>query len=251
MDRVRTARRPWWSRLAILLTVTGLGAAASWWLGAVAQRVLADRQAPWIVGRATGLAAYALLLAVVVMGLLLAHPWRTRWTRPGRVARIRLHASLATFTLVFTVLHVVVLATDSYAGVGWRGALLPLGASYRPVAVTLGVIGLYAGLLAGVTASLAGRLTARVWWPLHKVSASALVLVWLHGLFAGSDSAGLRLGYAASGLAVAALAASRYLARSPRDRVEALLRADGDTWTDADIRADGGVRPLDLIGRAR
>ena len=237
--------RPWWSRVAVLLGVTTLGAAASWWVGVVAQQVMTDRNAPWIVGRASGLAAYGLLLTVVVMGLLLAHPWRTRWSRPGRATRIRLHAGLATFTLAFTVLHVVVLATDSYAGVGWRGALLPLGASYRPVPVTLGVIGLYAGLLAGVTAALAGRVPARLWWPLHKVSVSTLVLVWLHGLSAGSDSVGLRLGYAATGLAVAALAMSRYLARTPRDRVAALLRTDGV------LRPATDARPLDRIGPPR
>ena len=99
-----------------------------------------------------------------------------------------MHVSLAVFTLAFTALHVVVLATDSYAGVGWRGALVPMAATYRPVPVTLGVIGVYAGLLAGLTAALAGRVTARIWWPIHKVAALSLVLVWVHGVLAGSDT---------------------------------------------------------------
>ena len=135
---------------------------------------------------------------------------------------MRLHVALAVFTLVFTLLHVVVLATDRYAGVGLVGALLPLGSSYRPVAVTLGVLGLYAGLAAGLTAALAGRLAGRVWWPIHKVAAVSLVTVWSHGMLAGSDTPALTAMYAATGVAVGALAISRYTARTGRDRLAEL-----------------------------
>jgi len=207
------------STLALL---TAGGGATAWLLGRVAQQVSGNHDAPWIVGRASGITAYLLLVAVVTAGLVLSHPWRTRLHRPSTVTRIRVHAVLAGFTLAFTALHVIVLATDSYAGVGWTGALLPMGASYRPVPVTLGVIGLYSGLISGITAVLAGRIAARVWWPLHKVSAVALVLVWLHGLLAGSDAIALLLMYGLSGAGVIALAVTRYVATTPRDRVEAL-----------------------------
>jgi hypothetical protein len=163
----------------------------------------------------------------VSMGLLLSHPWRSRWRRPSSAARIRVHVGLAAFTLTFIVLHIVVLATDSYAGVGWRGALVPMGASYRPVAVTFGLVATYAGLVAGVTAALAGRLPARLWWPIHKVAALCLVLVWVHGVQAGSDSGLLRWVYIGTGLFVVALAGSRYAARTTADRLEELSPALG------------------------
>lgn len=207
------------------LAVAGPGAAGgatAWLLGGAADAVAGDRHASWIVGRASGITAYLLLVLVVMMGLVLAHPWRARVRRPSTVARIRAHVVLSTFTLAFTVLHIVVLATDRYAGVGWRGAFVPLGASYRPVPVTLGVIGLYAGLAAGVTAALAGRLTMRAWWPLHKVAAGSLMLVWLHGLLAGSDALALKAMYVAGAVGVLALLLSRYLARTPADRLRAL-----------------------------
>lgn len=210
-----------------VLALAVAGASTAWLLGRAAQVVAGERQAPWIVGRASGITAYLLLLLVVVLGLVLSHPWRTRFRRPSTVSRIRAHAVLAVFTLAFTVLHVVVLATDRYAGVGWRGALLPLGATYRPAAVTLGVVGLYAGLLAGITAALAGRLPARLWWPLHKVSAAALLLVWVHGLLAGSDTPVLLGLYAGSGGLVLLLAVSRYVAATPGDRLDELAAASG------------------------
>ena len=205
--------------LGIVLLVTVSAAATSWLIGAAVSRVSTNRQAPWIVGRAAGTTAYLLLVALVVLGLVLSHPWRTRIRRPSSAARIRLHISLSVFTLVFLVLHVVVLATDKYAGVGLSGALLPMGATYRPVPVTLGVIGTYAGLLAGLTAAAAGHVGSRVWWPIHKVASVSLVLVWVHGVLSGSDTPLLMGLYVVTGAATLVLALSRYVAKTPADRV--------------------------------
>jgi Ferric reductase like transmembrane component. len=192
-------------------------------VGGTTQSVAGDRNAPWIIGRAAGLSAYVLLVLLVAMGLVLSHPGRTRIRRPSSATRIRLHVSLAVFTLVLIVLHVVVLATDSYAGVGWRGSLVPLRSSYRPVPVTLGVLGLYAGLLAGVTAALSGRrLIARIWWPIHKVAVVSFVLVWAHGLYAGVDTELLLWVYLVTGLGLVALAIWRYTAKTPADLVRDL-----------------------------
>ncbi len=215
----------WPARVLLLAAAGAAGWSTCWLLGRAAQRVAGDRQAAWIVGRASGITAYLLLLAAVLFGLVLAHPWRARIAWPSAVTRLRAHAALAGLALAFTALHVVVLATDPYAGVGWRGALLPLGAGYRPVPVTLGLLGLYAGLISGVTASLAGRLPARSWWPLHRVSAVAFALVWMHGMLSGSDSVALRGLYLAGAAMVLALALSRYLATSPQDRLRLLSAA--------------------------
>jgi hypothetical protein len=209
---------------AVLLAVLVAASAgvSAWLIGRAVVGVRGNRQAPWILGRAAGVTTYLLLVALVAMGLVLSHPWRTRVAWPSAATRIRIHVSLAVFTLAFLVLHVVVLATDSYAGVGWRGALVPMGASYRPVSVTLGLVAAYAGLLAGLTAALAGRIAIRIWWPIHKVSALTLAAVWVHGLWAGSDTKLLLPIYLGTGGAVVLLALSRYAARTPADRVDEL-----------------------------
>jgi hypothetical protein len=195
---------------------------SAWLVGRAVAGLAGNRNEPWILGRAAGVTSYLLLVGLVSLGLLLSHPWRTHLSRPSTATRIRMHVGLAVFTLAFVVLHVVVLATDSYAGVGWRGALLPMGATFRPLALTLGVIATYAGLLAGASASIAGRVSARVWWPLHKLAALTLVLVWLHGVLAGSDHGVLMVMYVGTGAAVALLAASRYAARTHGDRIAEL-----------------------------
>ena len=84
-----------------------------------------------------------------------------------------------------------VLATDEHARVGWTGALAPMASGYRPLAVTLGVLGLYAGLAAGLTAALAGRMAGRIWLPIHRVAGVSLVLVWAHSVLAGTDTPAL------------------------------------------------------------
>jgi hypothetical protein len=220
------------ARVTAVVVVTASAGASAWLVGRAFAGVSGNRNAPWILGRAAGITSYLLLVALVALGLVLSHPWRTRFARPSAATRIRVHIGLAVFTLAFTALHIVVLATDSYAGVGWRGAFVPMAATYRPLPVTMGVIGVYAGLLAGLTAALAGRVTARIWWPIHKVAAVSLVLVWVHGVLAGSDTRLIVLLYLSSGVLVAALALSRYAARTPADRVEELTGGPGtsDNW---------------------
>jgi hypothetical protein len=212
--------------IALVIAVALSAFATTWLIGEAASKWWGDRNAPWIVGRAAGITSYLLLIALVATGLLLAHPHRTRWRLPSPAMRIRLHVAMATFTFVFVVLHVVVLATDSYAGVGFTGALVPMGAEYRPVAVTLGVIGLYSGLIAGITALLARGIASRIWWPLHKIAVVSLVLVWMHSVLAGSDTPALLALYLVTGGLVVALAVSRYVARTPADLAGELAEAN-------------------------
>ena len=213
--------------LLIVLGVALSAGVSAWLIGRSVVAVSGDRNGPWILGRAAGFTSYVLLMLLVALGLVLSHPWRTRFARPSAATRIRLHISLAVFTLAFVVLHIVVLAADSYAGVGIKGSLVPMAATYRPLPVSLGVLGVYAGLLAGVTAALAGRIAARVWWPIHKVAAVSFVLVWVHGLLAGSDTRPLFALYLVTGGAIVVLALTRYTARTPRDAVEELTRSRG------------------------
>ena len=164
----------------------------------------------WLVARSAGITAYLLLTLVTAMGMMLSHNARSRH-RP-HPSRIRLHLALVVFTLAFTVMHIVVLVLDPYAKVGVLGALLPLGAGYRPVPVTLGLLALWAGLIAGTSAAFAGRRTGRIWLHLHRFAASAWLLAWLHAVLTGIDTAALVGMYVLTGLGIVGLGLWRYLA---------------------------------------
>lgn len=207
------------SRRGVLGLVT-VGASAlltTWLLLEAFARARASSTPPWTLARASGITCYGLLTLLVGLGLLLAHPNLRGGRLLGRVARIRLHASLAVFTLAFLLLHVVVLATDPWAHVGWAGVLLPLASHYRPVPVTLGVLAAWSGIVSGLTAAFAGRWLGSAWWATHRVASLAFVLAWTHGLLAGSDSPALVGMYLASGAVILAIALSRYGAPTVAD----------------------------------
>jgi len=229
----------------LLLTLAGSAsvATAAW----LVLDALQGDAVHWVLGRASGVTSYLLMVLLVATGLVLAHPWSRHLRLPSPRTRQSMHVALATFTLVFTVLHVVVLATDPWAQVGWAGALLPMASTYRPVAVTLGVLAVWSGLLTGLTATFAGRFAARIWWPVHKVAAAALVLVWGHSVLAGSDVAALQGLYLATGAALLGLAVTRYAARTPADRVAELTGGLADQGTPA----GGRGRPTRTSGAAR
>ena len=176
----------------------------------------------WVVARASGLISYLLLTAVTIAGLLLASPPKSAARVIGIAQRLRIHVLLAIFALAFIVLHIVVLAIDPWAEVGWWGALVPFGSAYRPLPVTLGLLALWSGLISGLTAGLAGRGLGRVWLPLHRLAAAGWVLAWLHGVLAGSDTASWMWMYAGTGAVVIALVVRRVMARTPQDTFDDL-----------------------------
>ena len=176
--------------------------------------VLHDRMLPWILGRGLGVAAYLSLTTLAALGLWFRHPWR-RGTRSvvRAAALLRAHAALAAATAVLVAGHVAALALDAYAHVGWLGALVPGLSHYRPAAVALGTAALYLGVLIGASAALAGRMVGRRWLAVHRLALATFVLMWLHGIEAGSDLAALRWLYVSSGVLIAILAVSRATAR--------------------------------------
>lgn len=196
--------------------ITAAGAGALSWIGVLAAGTAGiGHMLPWIVGRGLGIAGYLSLTALTVFGLWLRHPWRARLGRPAPETVLRVHAVLAPLTLVLIVGHVVALALDSYAGVGWTGVFVPGASAYRTLAVALGTLSLYFGALVGATAALAGRWRRLPWLPVHRVASTAFVAVWLHGVLAGSDTVVMLPIYTLTGLFTLAVWVTRRMAGRP------------------------------------
>lgn len=202
------------ARLGALALATGLLVACGLGLTAAVVPTLGSRYLPWITGRALGLASYVCLAGLVALGILWRHPWRARLgLHPESL--LRAHAVLGTSTVVLVLGHVVSLASDRYAGVGWLGAVVPGLSRYRPGAVALGVVAVFLLLAVAGTARLAGRLGTRHWRSFHRLAGATFVLVWFHGVLAGTDTAPLRALYVASAAILLLLVVSRALARAP------------------------------------
>lgn len=139
----------------------------------------------WFLARAGGLVAWGLLTLTVVLGAVL----RTRLfprLRPAPVAQ--LHRFLASLAMTFTGLHLTGLLLDGYIGFGARDVLVPFGASWRPVAVGLGVISVYLMIAVAVTSAAMRHLPRRAWALVHRTSYLTFWLATAHTLSAGTDA---------------------------------------------------------------
>ena len=216
---------------------------------------LQSRYFPWLTGRALGIAAYIALTALVLLGVWMRHPWRLRRPVVHAETRLRVHATLATATITLVAGHLVALASDKYAGVGWIGAVVPFAATYRPTAVALGVMGMLSMVLLFATARSAGRRGARHWHNYHRLAIINFALVWFHGVTAGTDTSALRALYVISGGTVVFLAMTRYaLIRRPRQastEIDAVATVDAVDAVDAvhAVHVVAAMAPATVPGR--
>lgn len=177
----------------------------------------------WYLARAAGLVALIAFTASTAMGALATR--RSRRPGPEEMDRRYLvqmaHRSAAITGLLALIAHVALLVLDSYVSVSISGALIPFTAGYRPLALAMGTLGVYAITLVAVSGAARGRLAssaraAKTWRSVHLMAYLGWVLSMGHGLFAGSDTGASwsTAIYLACGGAVLAAVTGRLGARS-------------------------------------
>ncbi|GGQ54641.1 ferric reductase-like transmembrane domain-containing protein [Streptomyces asoensis] len=140
----------------------------------------------WYAGRAGGTLALILLTATVVLGI--ASGGRSAPRRIGRFEIALLHRNLSLLTLVFLAAHVVTAVLDPFVHLGWAVALVPFGASYRPLWLGLGAAAADLLLAVLVTSVLRLRLGVRRWKAVHWLAYAAWPLALFHGAGSGTDT---------------------------------------------------------------
>lgn len=163
----------------------------------------------WLGSRAAGFTALILLTVQVVLGLILSHPTnKSTWRLSKRL--FPWHEHIWVFVLAFLTGHVVSIAVDRFANVGWLGALVPGMSEYRSIPVALGTLSLYALLVTGLTARVTRLLPSGWWLKLHRLSLGVLALAWAHGALAGTDTVAAASVYGATFASVLMAATYRY-----------------------------------------
>ena len=109
---------------------------------------------PWYVARASGIMAWTLLAAAVVWGLLMTSKVLRKQVKNSWL--LDLHRWLGALALTFTAIHVLAIVSDTYVHFGLASVLVPLAASWHPLAVAWGIASLYL-LVAVELTSLARR----------------------------------------------------------------------------------------------
>jgi hypothetical protein len=195
---------------------------------------------PWVAARAMGVTAYLLLAAQVGTGLLLSHPRNTAAWQLSRPV-FPWHELLTVFTGTFLVLHVALLALDPYAKVGVVGALVPGLSEYRPAAIAVGSVAVYALLFTALTAKWTRLLPPGWWLRVHRFAALTFLLAWMHAVLAGTDTGALSPIYLATGLPIMGGVAHRWWTVRSRPQPAAVSTAAPST------SAIGRQRPVAAV----
>ena len=139
----------------------------------------------WILARASGLLAYALLTSSVLAGLVLkARPFGAA-LKAAVVAD--LHRFLAMLGLGFIVLHASALVLDSTVHISVAALFVPGLVPYRPLWSSFGVLTAELMLLVYASSALRRHIGIRAWRRLHWLTYAVFALATVHGLAAGTD----------------------------------------------------------------
>jgi methionine sulfoxide reductase heme-binding subunit len=143
----------------------------------------------WIVARAAGLVAFALLTLSVWLGLGLS----TRLLGPRRQKGLfGWHRTLVWTGLSMLVLHAGALLLDPVLHFGPAAVLVPFASPWRAGAVAAGVVAGWLSLMLAVSFRARRWIGQRGWRRLHYASFAAFGLTLVHVASAGTDLRGLR-----------------------------------------------------------
>jgi hypothetical protein len=143
----------------------------------------------WIVARAAGLVAFALMTLSVWLGLALS----TRVLGSKRQkALFAWHRTLVWTGLSTLALHAGALLLDPVLQFGLPAVLIPFASPWRAGAVAAGVVAGWLSLALAVSFRLRHWIGQRSWRTLHYASFAAFALALGHALYAGTDLVSVR-----------------------------------------------------------
>jgi sulfoxide reductase heme-binding subunit YedZ len=195
----------------------------------------------WLLTRSAGVGAYLMLYLAVAWGLLATTSLVTK--RVSKRSSTAFHGFVASAGLMLLALHLGGLLFDRFVRFGTLDLLVPYRASYRPFALTLGIMAMYAMVIVLATSWARKLMRPALWRAIHLIAVPAFTMALLHGVLAGSDSAraGMAILYWATGFSVLFLVIVRGLtARPPRAK-----RAAGQASDAPAVEARSGARSLD------
>jgi DMSO/TMAO reductase YedYZ heme-binding membrane subunit len=100
---------------------------------------------------------------------------------------LAMHRWFSGLAVTGVVIHIAALVADSYVHFGAQEILVPMASSWKPGAVTLGVVAMYLLVLVQATSLAMKRLPKRVWRGIHMSSYVLTWLVFVHAGLAGTD----------------------------------------------------------------
>lgn len=170
----------------------------------------------WEMIRASGLIAYVLLSVSMIVGIgvrVRALDWlmRRAWVLEG-------HQTFSVLALAFTAAHIGFTLFNRHAPFSFIDVLVPFSSGWRPVAMSLGIIGFYLIALLTFSSWLRPVIGQKTWRTIHYSGFAAWIMALGHSVFSGSDTgeAWVQWLYLTSAAAVILLIAFRVLTAGKR-----------------------------------
>ena len=140
----------------------------------------------WILLRAAGIGAYVMLFLSVAWGLLATTSIVTK--RVSKPSSTLFHQFTATVGVILLAVHMVLLVVDKWMPFAPLDVLVPQHSTFRPLAITAGVLAMYGMVIVLVTSWLRKPIGTKVWRAIHLLAVPAFTLALAHGVFSGTDT---------------------------------------------------------------
>ncbi len=142
--------------------------------------------ATWYLNRGTGVVLLVLLTLVTVLGIAATgRGFSALWPRFATQA---LHRRLALLATVLLGVHATTAVVDDYVDITWWQALIPVGATYKPLWLGLGTLALDIFAALAITGALRSRMPARAWRGIHLTAYLCWAIAMAHGVGIGTDA---------------------------------------------------------------
>lgn len=141
---------------------------------------------PWYLSRSSAIAAYLLLFCIVVWGMGMAVGLTYKFVDPARAWQIHQDMSISFGVLV--IIHAFSLLFDSFIGFKILDILLPFYSGFKPVFLSLGIVGFYLLLIIIFTSIFVRLKSPRLWRYSHFLVYPLFIFATMHGLSIGTDS---------------------------------------------------------------
>lgn len=196
----------------------------------------------WLMSRASGIVALALITASVGLGLAMANKLLRGRSTAG------LHEQLSLAGLVAIAVHGLTLLGDPWLHPGLGGIALPFTMGYRTVFTGLGIVAGYLTAALGLSFYIRRRIGPKLWRRLHRFTVVAYALALVHTIGAGTDasSAWLRTFMLATGAPIAVMFVMRMVrGRKPRPKPQPLKPRPPAGW----LMSDDSPSEVDIAAR--
>ena len=150
---------------------------------------------PWYVSRATGVVAAASLVVLMLSGIGLITGHTFSFLEP--ITAWASHRALGIAFVVSVLLHIFALFFDNFVPFSVVDLLVPFASDFKPATlfgvsvgslyVALGVISLYIVIAVVLTSLIWVEKKPTVWKLTHLLSYLAMIFVFVHGLYLGTD----------------------------------------------------------------